>query len=147
SHGRHDSVLSGIARGLPALLEGYQLTRRASNIGFDWPNIEGVLEKLNEETFELREALDENNEKLGSGKVQVKVQDKIEEEMGDLLFAAVNVARFAGVDPEVALKRANRKFLRRFQWMEQRAEEKKGRLADVPRGDMEELWNQSKAHA
>lgn len=141
------SVLSAVPRSLPALLEGYQLTRRASNIGFDWQNMEGVLEKLREEICELREALEGKTKEARGRKSQVEAQQKVEEEMGDLLFAALNVSRFAGVDPEVALKQANQKFTRRFQWMEQKAEERNGRLADVPRADMEELWNQSKVQA
>ncbi|HEV2288104.1 MAG TPA: nucleoside triphosphate pyrophosphohydrolase [Candidatus Acidoferrales bacterium] len=141
------SALSALPRNLPALLEGYQMTRRAANIGFDWTNMEGVIEKLNEEILELREELAKKNREPHNEKFQAEAQEKVEEEMGDLLFAAVNVARFAGIDPEVALKRANRKFMRRFQWMEQKAEKKNGRLADVPRADMEELWNQSKVHA
>lgn len=132
------SVLSGVLRGLPALLEAYQLTRRAANIGFDWENIDGVFEKLNEETGELRQAIHRN------GLEKRKLQAGIEEESGDLLFAAVNLARFAGADPELALKRASAKFARRFQWMEHRAHEQGRRLADVPREEMEELWNQAK---
>ena len=141
------SVLSAVPRSLPALLEGYQLTRRASNIGFDWPNMEGVLEKLSEEICELREALEGKTKEARGRKSRVEAQQKVEEEMGDLLFAALNVSRFAGVDPEVALKQANQKFTRRFQWMEQKAGERNGRLADVPRAGMEELWNQSKVQA
>jgi MazG family protein len=136
-----DSVLTGVPRSLPALLEAYQLTRRAANVGFDWEKIEGVIEKLGEETREMRLALD----RQADGKRNA--ESSVEEEMGDLLFAAVNLARFAGVDPEIALKRANGKFFERFQWMERRAEEQGRRFADVPRGEMEELWNQSKLRA
>ena len=136
---QQDSVLAGVPRGLPALLEAYQLTRRASNIGFDWENVDGVLEKLSEEIGEFREEL------RGRGPKKEKVQAKVEEEMGDLLFAAVNVARFAGADAELALKRANQKFVARFRWMEQKAEGQGRRLADVPRDEMEGLWNQAKA--
>ena len=135
---RQDSVLAGVPRGLPALLEAYQLTRRASNIGFDWESVDGVLEKLSEEIAELREAL------RGRGPRKEKGQAKVEEEMGDLLFAAVNVARFAGADAELALRRANQKFVARFQWMEHKAESQGRRLADVPRDEMEGLWNQAK---
>ena len=131
-----DSVLGGVPRGLPALLEAYQLTRRAANVGFDWENIEGVLEKLEEEISELREALCQPEKN--------RLQVKAEEELGDLLFAAVNVARFAGADPELALKRANAKFTARFQWMENKAREQGRRFADVPRDEMEGLWNQAK---
>lgn len=136
-----DSVLAGVPRSLPALLEAYQLTRRAANVGFDWENIEGVMEKLSEETQELRRALEQS----GAGKENAG--NEIEEEIGDLLFAAVNLARFAGVDPEIALKRANGKFLERFQWMEKQAKEQGRRFAEVPRGEMEKLWNQSKLRA
>ena len=135
------SVLEGVPRGLPALLEGYQLTRRAANIGFDWENIEGILEKIHEEINEVREAL--AHEKRGSAKAQVEV----EAEIGDLLFSIVNLARFTGVDPERALKRANEKFSQRFQWMERKASGGGSRLADVPRMEMEGLWSQSKARA
>jgi len=131
-----DSVLGGVPRGLPALLEAYQLARRAANVGFDWENIEDVLEKLEEEISELREALrqPEKNE----------LQVKVEEELGDLLFAVVNVARFAGADPDLALKRANAKFTARFQWMENKAREQGRRFAEVPRDEMEGLWDQAK---
>ena len=131
-----DSVLAGVPLGLPALLEAYQLTRRAANIGFDWENIDGVLEKLEEEILELREALRQPGKS--------KLQGKVEEELGDLLFAVANVARFAGADPELALKRANAKFTARFQWMENKAREEGRRFAEVPRDEMEELWNQAK---
>lgn len=133
-----DSTLSGVPRSLPALLEAYQLTRRAANVGFDWENVGGVFEKLSEEARELRIALDRQAEgKSGA-------DSRVEEEMGDLLFAAVNLARKAGLEPEEALKRANKKFAARFMWMEQRAKEQGRRFAEVPRGEMEELWNQSK---
>jgi MazG family protein len=133
-----ESVLAGVPKTLPAVLEAYQLTRRASHIGFDWESLDGVLEKMSEES---RELLAET--KGGSGNRQAR----LEEEVGDLLFAAVNVARFVGVDPEIALKKANRKFQQRFTWMESAARKVGRRLADVPRARMEELWNESKRQA
>jgi MazG family protein len=136
--GHGNSVLDGVPRGLPALLEGYQLTRRASNVGFDWENVEGIIEKIYEEVREVREAL--SGEARGAGKAQLEV----EAEIGDLIFSVVNLARFTGVDPERALKRANEKFSRRFHWMEHMAQEHERRLADFPRAEMEELWNESK---
>jgi tetrapyrrole methylase family protein/MazG family protein len=126
------SVLDGVPRSLPALLEAYQLTRRASHVGFDWDDIEGLLEKIKEETAELRKALG----KSGCA--------SLEEEVGDLLFVAVNVARFLGVDPEVAVKKANRKFSGRFREMEQQAARAGQRLADVPKDQLEALWEASK---
>lgn len=127
-----ESLLDGLPKGLPAALEAYQLTRRASRIGFDWDNIAGVLEKLQEESSELSEALTSAE------------QAKREEEVGDLLFAAVNVARFLEIDPEIALKNANKKFSSRFRQMEQSAEKSGRTLANVPRPEMEELWNEAK---
>src|SRR5712664_1404454 len=103
------SLLDGVSRALPATLEGFQLTRKASRIGFDWENATGVFEKMGEETRELQNALDAGE------------QPKVEEELGDLLFAAVNLARFLKVDPEIALKKANAKFSRRFRSMEKLA--------------------------
>jgi len=126
------SLLDGISRGLPATLEGFQLTRRAARIGFDWESMEGVLEKMEEESAELRDA------------VKDKQQGRMEEEMGDLLFAAINLARFLQVDPEIALKKANAKFSRRFREMERLSAANGRALAEVPRGEMESLWEQAK---
>ncbi len=138
------SLLDGVPRTLPAVLEAYQLTRRASRIGFDWDNIQGLLEKLGEEIAELRAA-------LGQGEAS-RLPDtsrapdaRLEEEIGDLLFVAVNVARFLGTDPEIALKEANRKFIARFKEMEQQAARSGRRLADVSRDELERLWEQAKA--
>jgi MazG family protein len=133
------SILDGVPRSLPALLEAYQLTRRASNIGFDWEDVEGLVEKLEEESAEVRRA-------VASAKSSRKnaPNAKVEEEAGDLLFVAVNLARFLGVDPEIALKKANRKFAARFQWMEQELERQGRRLAEAPREEMESLWEQAK---
>jgi MazG family protein len=129
---REESLLDGISRALPAALEGFQLTRRAARIGFDWEKAEDVIEKVAEESAELRR-------EIADGQT-----DRIEEEVGDLLFAAVNVARFLHVDPEIALKAANAKFSRRFRAMEERAERSGRKLADVLRAEMEELWEVAK---
>lgn len=126
------SLLDGISRALPAALEGFQLTRRAARIGFDWDNVEGVFDKLNEEAGELREA------------VKAKDAQRTEEEMGDLLFAVVNLARFLHIDPEIALKKANAKFSTRFRRMEAMAAGSGKALADVPRAQMEEFWDAAK---
>jgi tetrapyrrole methylase family protein/MazG family protein len=137
-----DSVLGGVPRSLPAVLEAYQLTRRASHVGFDWENLAGILEKLDEEKREVESAAAEKNVPA-SANPSSKLH--LEEEVGDLLFVGVNVARFLGVDPEIALRSANRKFKKRFQWMEAAAAREGRRFADLPRGRMEELWNESKA--
>ena len=127
------SLLDGVSRALPATLEGFQLTRKAARIGFDWDDASGVIAKLQEETKELETAL------------QGKNQLRIEEEMGDLLFAAVNLARFLHVDPEIALKKANAKFSRRFRAMEARARESGRAFKDLPRDEMEALWETTKS--
>jgi MazG family protein len=129
---RQASLLDGVSHALPGTMEGFQLTRRASRIGFDWDSADGVLEKLAEEAAELRK--------------EIKNADprKMEEETGDLLFAAVNLARFLHVDPEIALKKANAKFAARFREMERMARESGRELADVPRDQMEAFWDGAK---
>src|SRR5437016_176044 len=126
------SLLDGVSRALPATLEGFQLTRKASRIGFDWENSGGVFEKMGEETEELKKALEEADHL------------KTEEELGDLLFAAVNLSRFLKVDPEIALKKANAKFTRRFRGMERLARESGREFKDLPREKMEALWEAAK---
>jgi len=122
------SLLDGVPKTLPALLEAFQLTRRAARVGFDWDRIEGVLEKLSEEAAELREAI-----------AQV-TPERTEEEVGDLLFAAANVARFLKIDPELALRKATRKFTARFQAMEQEAARSGRPLADSSPAELDALW-------
>ena len=126
------SLLDGVPRGVPATMEGLQLTRKASRAGFDWDNAHGIFEKLREESDELRHASEAND------------APKTEEEMGDLLFAAVNLARFLQVDPEIALKNANAKFLRRFREMERLSAENGQAFAEIPRADKEKLWEVAK---
>jgi MazG family protein len=123
------SLLDGVSRGLPAMLEGLQLTRKAARAGFDWQDAGGIFEKLREEMAEVRHALTENN------------SARAEEELGDLLFAAVNLARFVNVDPEIALKKANAKFQRRFVAMERTALSRERTFASLPREEMESLWD------
>lgn len=134
-----ESIIGGVPRSLPAVLEAYQLTRRASHVGFDWDNLAGIFEKLEEEKREIQSTLG-----TAAPSKSAKPSAHLEEEVGDLLFAGVNVARFLGVDPEIALKAANRKFKQRFQWMEAAASREGRRFADLPRARMEELWNEAK---
>ena len=129
------SILAGVSRSLPAALEAYELTRRAAKIGFDWDTVDGIFDKIEEEKREILSAI---RARKTNGRA------RIEEEAGDLLFAAVNVARFLDVNPEIALKKANRKFKDRISWMEGAARSEGRRLADLPRGRMEELWDESK---
>lgn len=128
--GSGDSVLDGVALALPALLRAAKVSRRAARIGFDWPNARSVIAKLAEEIREIEAEID-----LGSGK------DRIEDEVGDLLFAAANLARKLDVEPETALRRATAKFERRFREVEKRAATQgAGQDLDV----LEALWQQVK---
>lgn len=132
TNGKQKSLLDGVPRSLPATLEGLQLTRKASRAGFDWDHAEGIFEKLGEECAELRHASTTKN------------AAKVEEEVGDLLFAAINLARFLQVDPEIALKNANAKFIRRFHRMERLAAGKGSAFTDLPRAEKEALWESAK---
>ncbi len=129
------SVLEGIPRSLPALLEAYQLTRRAAQVGFDWEKVDGIFAKMVEETAELRAAID-SGDRAGA-----------EDEMGDILFVAVNLARFLGLDPEVALKHSNLKFKSRFLDMEKEAERSGQRLAQLSKEELELLWDAAKVRS
>ncbi len=129
------SILDGIPRSLPALLEAYQLTRRAARVGFDWKDVDGIYDKMREEIAELRVALD-TSDRRGA-----------EEEVGDILFAAVNLARFLGFDPEVALKQSNLKFKSRFQEMEKEASQSGKNLAQLDQEELEILWAVVKAQS
>jgi uncharacterized protein YabN with tetrapyrrole methylase and pyrophosphatase domain len=128
-----DSLLDGVPHTIPALLEAFQLTRKAARIGFDWPNVEGIFDKLREESIELREVLHKK-----------EPDTRIESELGDILFVAVNLSRFLNVDPEIALHKASAKFTRRFREMEKIAREQGTTLAEIPRPQLESLWDQSK---
>jgi nucleoside triphosphate diphosphatase len=129
------SALDGVPRNLPALLEAYQMTRRAAQVGFDWARIEGIFEKLEEETAELWAALTTSNRRAA------------EEEVGDLLFSVVNLARFLGLDPEVTLKHSNLKFKDRFQEMEREALRSGHSLSQLSKEKLEQLWDAAKAKA
>jgi len=153
---RH-SILAGVSSAMPSLLEAYKLSSRAAQAGFDWPNIDGLFDKLHEETEELREQLKEfpapgprpqGRGVAGSGRAVISenLQGRLEEEVGDLFFVLVNVARYLSLDPESALRKTNRKFKRRFQWMEERLQES-GRMPDqVSMEELESLWQQAKSH-
>jgi MazG family protein len=149
------SILAGISSKMPSMLEASKLSSRAAQIGFDWPNVEGLFDKLHEEVDELKEQLKEfpapgprpqSPGVAGSGRqvVPEKLQARLEEEVGDLFFVVVNIARYLSVDPESALRKTNRKFKRRFRSMEERLRET-GRAPDQAGMDeLERLWQQAK---
>lgn len=124
------SALDGVARALPALMRAEKLQKRATRIGFDWPDIEPVYEKVQEEIAEVRAA---------------RSPDELEDEIGDLIFATVNLARHHGIDPEVALRRGNDKFEKRFRSLEQLIEKDNKSPEDYNIDQLEELWRRVKA--
>jgi len=132
---RGSSMLESVPRSLPAAMEAYQMTTKASRVGFDWAGPQAVLEKLDEEVGELKEAAAEPRSD----------ERRVAEEVGDLLFVAVNVARVLGVDPESALKAANRKFRRRFRHVEDRLRERGRSPAESDLEEMDALWDEAKA--
>jgi MazG family protein len=149
------SILSGISSSMPALLEAHKLSSRAAQVGFDWPDIESLFEKLQEEVSELREQLrdfpapgphPEARGVAGSGR-QVISEDlsrRLEEEVGDLFFVLMNIARYLSLDPESALRKTNRKFRRRFHWIEQRLQERGTAPEAVSMDELESLWQKAK---
>jgi nucleoside triphosphate diphosphatase len=149
------SILAGVSSSMPALLEAHKLSSRAARIGFDWPDMEGLFEKLGEETRELRQHLQEfpapgprpeGRGVAGSGRQSIPedLRLRLEEEVGDLFFVLVNIARYLAVDPESALRKTNRKFRRRFQWMEQWLHERGASPENVSMDELESLWQRAK---
>jgi nucleoside triphosphate diphosphatase len=149
------SALAGISTAMPALLEAHKLSSRAAQVGFDWPNIEGLFEKLDEETAELREQLQEfpspgprpeGQGVAGSGRQAIPedLRLRLEGEVGDLFFVLVNIARYLALDPESALRKTNRKFRRRFEWMEQRLHQSGNTLERASMDELESLWHEAK---
>jgi MazG family protein len=148
------SVLAGVSSKMPALMEAYKLSSRAARVGFDWPEIEGLFAKLEEETAELQEELKALPFKAspvgtgiaGSGKPQLapELRPRLEDEVGDLFFVLVNIARYLSLDPESALRKTNRKFKRRFQWMEERLRASGRAPQQASMDELESLWQQAK---
>jgi uncharacterized protein YabN with tetrapyrrole methylase and pyrophosphatase domain len=140
---------------MPALIEAHKISSKAARAGFDWPGTEDILEKLDEERFELLEHVRQIPDDAkaqpglgiaGAGRSQIPetLHTGIEEELGDMLFVMVNLARHLGVDCESALRKSNRKFRRRFQSMEERLQERGGALEQPSMEELESLWQQAK---
>lgn len=149
------SVLGGVSTAMPSLLEAHKLSEKAAATGFDWPNVESLFDKVAEETDELREELKRFPAPgprplvrgvAGSGRQDIspELHERLEEEVGDLFFVLVNIARYLGLDSESALKKTNRKFKRRFQWMEERLHESGRGPEQATMEELESLWQQAK---
>jgi len=149
------SILAGISSSMPSMLEAHKLSSRAAQVGFDWPDVEGLFDKLGEETGELRQHLrgypapgprPEGRGVAGSGHQTIPedLRARLEDEVGDLFFVLVNIARYLSLDPESALRKTNRKFRRRFQWMEQRLHRSGTTPESVSMDELESLWQQAK---
>ena len=152
---RSDSVLAGVSSAIPSLLEAFKLSSRAAHVGFEWPNIGGLFEKLEEEAAELRSELQQypapgprppNRGTAGSNgrPVPDELKARMEDEVGDLLFTVVNIARYLQLDPESALRKTNRKFKRRFQQVEAEVRGGGRKLDEVTLEELESLWQKSK---
>lgn len=153
--GAAESVLAGISSAMPALLEAHKLSSRAARVGFDWPNVDGLFEKLREETEELREQLRDfpapgprpgGSDVAGAGGQQIPedLRERLEDEVGDLFFVLVNISRYLSLDPESALRKTNRKFKRRFQWIEEQLRASGRSPREATADELESLWQQSK---
>lgn len=149
------SVLHGVSKKVPALMEAFKLSSRAAHVGFEWPEISQLFDKLHEETRELQgelAKLPEPNLKppergvASSGKQSIPpdLRERLEDEVGDLFFVMVNIARYLSLDPESALRKTNRKFRNRFQWVESRLQEQGKKPAEATLDEMEGLWQESK---
>ncbi|MDR2962430.1 MAG: nucleoside triphosphate pyrophosphohydrolase [Bacteroidales bacterium] len=131
---RPKSVLGGVPTSLPAVVKASRMQQKARAVGFDWEQKEQVWEKVEEELAELKHEL-----------VQKNNADKIEDEFGDFMFAMVNAARLYGIDPETALERTNKKFKRRFEYLEAKTIMQGKNFHDMTLQEMDEYWNEAKA--
>ena len=125
------SVLGGVPKSLPALIKAYRIQEKVSGVGFDWENRDQVWDKVQEEISELQQEVSQNS-------------DNMEDEMGDVFFALINYCRFLNLNPEDALEKTNRKFIRRFQYIEQQAKETGRKITDLNLDEMESYWQKAK---
>lgn len=127
------SVLSGVPQSLPAMVKSYRIQEKARGVGFDWDNVDQVWSKVMEEMNEFRSEVDQQS-------------DRMEDEFGDLMFALINYARFIEINPEDALEKTNRKFIKRFMHIEDRAKELGKSISDMDLAEMEIYWQEAKTH-
>lgn len=128
---RNKSVLEGVPKSLPAMVKATRIQEKARGVGFDWDNKEQVWEKVNEELEEFKEEVDDNSSKM-------------EDEFGDVLFSMINYARFIGINPEDALEKTNRKFIKRFQFLESESLKDGKKLGEMTLDEMDNYWERAK---
>jgi len=133
------SILDSVPAGFPALMRAYRVSERAAKTGFDWNDISGVMQKVEEEWSELKNVLKRENQSQ-------KDQDLLALEFGDVLFTLVNVARFARIHPETALRNSTKKFITRFKYMEKLITESRRNIESVSQEEKDELWEEAKAN-
>jgi MazG family protein len=146
-----ESLLGGVSSKIPALMEAHKISSKAAHVGFDWPEIEGVLEKLSEETRELAEHLKDLPpgalKPRNDSRVPEELRAKLEDEVGDLFFVLVNIARYLTVDAESSLRKTNRKFRHRFGIVEQELRKRGKRPEESSLEEMEQLWQETKKNS
>jgi len=142
SAGKDSSLLDGVSSKAPALMEAHQLSTKAARVGFDWQRIDDIFAKIQEELDELRAAIDAHAESKSEAN-----HTRVREEVGDLLFAVTNIARHLQVEPEAALKLTNRKFRRRFGYIEQKLRERGQQFEGTTLDELEALWQEAKTEA
>jgi XTP/dITP diphosphohydrolase len=130
----NQSVLSGVAKGTPSMVKALRMQEKAAQVGFDWPKVDDVWGKVDEELAELKNEFKENTE-----------SEKTEKELGDFLFSLINLARKYNINPDDALEKTNQKFITRFQFIEAKAKEKNQKLTDMTLDEMDVFWNEAKA--
>lgn len=124
------SVLSGVPKSLPSMIQAFRIQDKVRGVGFDWKDTKGVLDKVYEEFEELKSA---------------ETKEKQEEELGDLLFSIINYSRFIDINPDKALSKTNKKFIKRFEYLESKLKEEDKSFDDINLQEMEELWQKAKA--
>lgn len=125
------SVLGGVPKSAPSMIKAFRIQEKANGVGFDWANAEDVWAKVQEEIAELKAEVDQKS-------------DKVEDEFGDVLFSLINYARFVNVNPDDALEKTNKKFIKRFQYIEEKAKMSGRKLTDLSLDEMEQYWQEAK---
>jgi nucleoside triphosphate diphosphatase len=143
-----ESLLESVSSKMPALQEAHKISSRAAHVGFEWPDVEGLFDKLKEETHELREQIHavppEHLAPRNQSRIPEGLRMRLEDEVGDMFFVLVNLARYLALDAESALRKTNRKFRRRFGWMEEQLRRRGKKLENSSLEEMETLWQQAK---